>query len=670
MKRKGVVVGGVLFLLLVLIGELALSVRQESLSWDEGDHIYAGYMSLKHGDFGLNPEHPPLVKMVAALPLLSMDLREPKLGNRYFKTEAYLSGRDLIFQNDFDRIIFRARMGASIFAVVLALLVFLTAQEMFGTVAGFIALVLVVFEPNLIAHGAMVTTDTGLACFLLATIYAFYRYVKKPSIGRIAVMGIASGLAAATKHSAILLLPMVGLLAIAELFLARSGGGSEGTPKTETRGQQALRLGTAALAAMMIAAIILWSVYGFRYSARADGMQINPPLRHAVKGVAPLEGKVLVTMTRLRLLPESYLYGMADVRSVANVWPSYIFGKVYAHGVWFYFPVAFVIKATLPLLVLLVLTVLAVATGKLRTWRELLYLTVPPLIYLLVSMSSKLNIGTRHILLVFMFACIVTAGGAWALIKSDKRWAYVIGGLLAFHIVSSALAFPTSYMAYSNELWGGPSATYKYLTDSNTDWGQQLKGVKKYLDRRGVKECWFAYFVDPAIRPSAYGIPCKQLPTPDSNWFGEQIDVPPTIQGPVLISASDLTGYELGSNVLNAYRDFQKLRPTTVIEHGVFVFDGTFDVPLASALGYVRRAQGLLEQKQFDGALTEAGTAATLAPDRMQPQMILGDVLAAMHRNSEAHSAYEKTLAIAKTMEPSARENWVPDIQKKLTATQ
>src|SRR6202023_1297611 len=117
LKRSWVQIAAVMLLLLVLEFQLLYSVKHESLTFDEGDHIFAGYMSLKHHDFGLNPEHPPLVKMVAALPLQNMTLREPQLQNRYFKNEAYLSGRDLIFQNDFDTIIFRARIAASIFAL-------------------------------------------------------------------------------------------------------------------------------------------------------------------------------------------------------------------------------------------------------------------------------------------------------------------------------------------------------------------------------------------------------------------------------------------------------------------------------------------------------------------------------------------------------------------------
>ena len=393
---------------------------------------------------------------------------------------------------------------------------------------------------------------------------------------RVVVLGIAAGLAAVTKHSAILLLPMVGLLAITEIMRRRNSIGTTGAGTSETRVRQALRFGFAMLAGSAIAIVLMWSVYGFRYQARPDGRQLNPPMAEAVKGVSPFEGKVITAFANRRLLPESWLYGLADVRAVANVWPSYIFGKVYAHGVWFYFPVILVMKPTLGMLVLLLLTAAAIAIGRFRCWREILYLTIPPLIYLLVSMQSMLNIGARHILLVFMFGCMLVAGGAWSLIKADRRWAYVVAPLILFHVISSAMAFPTSYMAYSNELWGGPSATYKYVTDSSTDWGQQLIGTKKYLDQRGVKECWFAYFVEPAIQFKSYGIPCKPIPTPDAGFFGMQIDTPPTITGPVLISASDLTGYEYGSNVLNPYRDFQKLRPTAFIEQGIFVFDGKF----------------------------------------------------------------------------------------------
>jgi 4-amino-4-deoxy-L-arabinose transferase-like glycosyltransferase len=658
-SKSWVTITGVVLLLLVLEGQLLYSVRQESLTWDEGDHIFAGYMSLKHRDFGLNPEHPPLVKMVAAIPLQSMNLREPVLQNRYFKTEAYLSGRDLIFQNDFEAITFRARMFASIFALLTALLAFLAAREMFGTGAGFITLLLIVFEPNFLAHGALVTTDTGAAACLLGSIYAFYRYVKAPSWGRVAVLGIAAGIFCITKHSAVLLPPMLILLAVAELLRRRRAG-------EESRRRQALRLAGAFAIAGILAVAIVWIGYGLRYSARPAGQQINPPLESTLGNLSPIEGKAVTMMAHFKLLPESWLYGLADVRSVANVWPSYIFGKVYAHGLWFYFPLAFVIKATLTTLIFLPLIVYAIATRKLRGWREILFLALPPALYLAVSMTSKLNIGVRHILLIFIFLLVLAGGAAWSLICNDRRWTWPIAGLLLFHVVSSLRAFPTSYMAYANELWGGPANIHKYLTDSTTDWGQQLKAVKRYVDEHGIQQCWFAYTVEPAIPFRAYGIPCKTLPTMDTMWFGQKLDTPPVIQGPVFISHISLTFYESGSSQLSPYREFMKLKPADIIDHGVFVYDGTFQVPYAAAFDHAVRSGDLLRQHQPEQALTEAQAATTLAPDYMLSLMALGDAQKALQKNAEARITFEKALAVAGMMEPTAQEVWRPRVQEKL----
>jgi 4-amino-4-deoxy-L-arabinose transferase-like glycosyltransferase len=659
LERCWVKVAAVVFLLLVLEFQLLYSVKHESLTWDEGDHIGAGYMSLKHHDFGLNPEHPPLVKMIAAIPLLGMNLHEPQLQNRYFKNEAYLSGRDLIFQNDYEKVIFSARRAASIFALLAALLAFLTAREMFGTGAGFIALVLIVFDPNVLAHGALVTTDTGAAASLLASIYAFYRYVKSRSWGRIVVLGLAAGLFFIVKHSAVLLPPMLILLALSELLRRRQSGG-------ETRLHQAARLAGAIVIAGIIAAGVMWVCYGFRYAARPPGMAMNPPLGETLGNLRPAEAKAITMMARGKVLPESWLYGLADVRSVANTWPSYMFGKIYAHGVWFYFPVAFVIKATLTTLIFLPLIVYAIATGRLRGWREILFLTVPPALYFCISMTSKLNIGVRHILLVFIFIFVLAGGAAWGLIRSDRRWAWPIGALVLFHVVSSLRAFPTSYIPYANELWGGPANIHKYLTDSTTDWGQQLKGVKRYVDERGIKECWFAYTAEPIIPYEAYGIPCKPLPTPDTIGFGLKTETPAIIDGPVFFSHISLTFYESGSSVLSPYREFEKLKPAAVIEDGVFVYDGAFNVPYAAALDRAVISGRLLEQRQPDQALSEAQAAIAFAPDSLQALMALGDAEQALRENAEARATFEKAMQQVRLMEPTAQEVWIPKVQERL----
>ena len=193
---------------MILSLQLILSVRQQTQTWDEANHIYAGYKSWTDADFGLNPEHPPLVKLLATAPLLSSRPKTPQLQDRYFKEEAFVGGKDFLYQNDADQILFRTRMATATLTLLLAVIVFLATREMFRTAgAAFIALALLAFDPNFLAHGAFVTTDIALSCFMFASVYAFYRYVKAPSIWRLIVVGISTGIALAAKHTGALVFP-------------------------------------------------------------------------------------------------------------------------------------------------------------------------------------------------------------------------------------------------------------------------------------------------------------------------------------------------------------------------------------------------------------------------------------------------------------------------------
>jgi hypothetical protein len=415
----------------------------------------------------------------------------------------------------------------------------------------------------------------------------------------------------------------------------------------------------------LIGWVVLWSTYRFRYDARPNGLQLNPPLVEYVKGLKPYEAWPVSVMARLHILPESYLYGLVDVKLTANYYTSYLLGKVYAHNVWFYFPVAFLIKSTIGVLALFLLTIGVIATRRLNRRREILFLIVPVIFYLVVALTVGMNIGVRHILVVYVFLYVLIGGAAWILIGKSRKWTYVVGVLLLVHVASSALAFP-NYIAYANELWGGPSQTYKYLTDSNADWGQQLKSVGRYLDQRGVKDCWFLYFAEGVAEPSYYGIPCKPLPTISTFWLNVPIDVPNSIDGPVLISASNLSGVEFGPGSLDPYGQFKLLKPTAVIDHGVFVFDGKFEMPLAAAISKVQKARNLAQEKQLERALQEAKAAVALAPDSIQTQLALGDILLEMGQPQQARTNYEKALELAKTIEPEFQIRSLPDIEQRL----
>jgi hypothetical protein len=639
-------------LFIVLALELTLTIRRETQTWDEACHIFAGYRYWTRGDFAMNPEHPPLVKLVAAAPLLTLRLKGPERQDMFSKVEDFLSATQFVYSNNAEQILFRARMAASLFCIGLALLVFAMAREMFGKMAALIALTLCVFEPNILAHGWEVTTDTAMSCFLLATVYAFYRYVKQPSTRRLLILGLAAGLALASKHSAILVFPILLVVAVAELWLRKRY-----TAAQIASSAGGVRIFRSLIAAGAIAIAVLWASYGFRLHPER-GVNAGPSIiQYAGRLDHQFQKVLIVEAARWHLLPEPYLYGLADVGFTADFSHSYIFGKVYPHGVWFYFPAAFLIKSTLSLLLLLLLVPFAIAFRGARYRRELAFLIIPAAIYFLVAVISTLNIGIRHILPVYPFLIILAGWGATELIRAKRKLAYAVALVLAFGMFSSLRAFPV-YLAYANELWGGPANTYKYLSDSNADWGQQLKSVKRYLDGRHVKNCWFAYFADVVADPKYYGIPCKPLTTIASTWLRQSMDVPPSIDGPVLISAGVLSGYEFGPNELNPYDQFTRLRPTAIIEHGVFVFDGHFDIPLASALNHITLSRLEEQAGHMDRALSEAQTAVQLAPNSLQTQARLGLLLMQSGRQDEGRQTLQRALTIAETVQPSLQSGW------------
>ena len=643
-------------LLLILICQLVYVSRENSITWDEAHHLFDGYNIWKNSDYGLNPEVPPLVKMVTAVPMLNMSLQVPPLQGRPFQTEAFLDGKDFLFHNDTDRILFRARMASATFMLLLAILVFVAANEMFGSLAALLALALLVFDPNFLAHGALVTTDTGITCFFFAVLYLAYRYTKRPTVIRLLLVGIATGLALATKFTGILIFPMLLLLILVELASTRDW-------------RLFARRSLSLLIVTFVSIGILWSFYAFRYSARPAGQQMNPPLTDYLKQV-PNSGdaKHLSFIAHTHLLPEAYIYGLANTKITENDDTSYFFGRLYRHGNWFYFPAAFLIKSTLPLLLLLAAALVLLVTGRFKHRRELLFLAVPALVYLAVAIHSQMNIGFRHLLPIFPFLYLVAAAAAVALIRTNRLWSYAIALLLFWQITTSVRVAP-AYMAYGNEAWGGPASVHKYLSDANDDWGQQLKATKHYLDTHGIKNCWIAYFVDGAVDPADYGIPCKRLPTSvNLEWLDLPMNVPPQIDGPVLISDSVLVGILDGQGQLNPYEQFRSLQPTAAIQYGLFVYDGHFSIPLATARIRARRAQSLLAQNHPDEALTEAQQAVALAPNSVLTQVALGDVMAKLQRPQEAQSHYQQALISAQTIEPQLQADSIPMLKAKIAA--
>jgi Dolichyl-phosphate-mannose-protein mannosyltransferase/Tetratricopeptide repeat len=652
-------------LLAILAVLLVTSVRQQSQVFDESTHLLAGFEYWKHADFGRNPEHPPFAKLLASLPLLSMGLHEPPaLPFPFFKGQDLVNGTQFLYTANADAILMRSHLMMALFSLTLGLLVFLATREIFGPLAAVLALFLFTFEPNLLANGAIVTTDMPLACLLFASVYTFYRYCNKPSARRLALCAIVAALAIVAKHSGILVLPTLVLLALVDLFLPTVGN----TAAAHDRKQHLRRLCFALITICIVSYLVLWTIYGLRYAARPGQLQMVPSLTaYAAALTHPLQRNLITFFARRHLLPEAYLYGWVDILLTTSR-PSFLFGHVYGTGQWFFFPAVFLIKTTLTLLILLLLVPFVLFARIANRRREFIFLTIPIAFFLLAAISSQINMGVRYLLPIYPFCIVLAAAAAASLFHRSTVAKIAVAALLLFTFISSLHCYP-NFLAYSNELFGGPSHSYRIVTDANADWGQGLKWTKTYLDQHPDPNCWFDYHGNPGVPIAYYGIPCKQLLSGFLHIIrvGGGAPIPSTISGTVLVSSTDTSGILWGPGNLNPYAPFRDRTPDDTIGNIILVYRGTFNVPLLAAESNASAAIGLLRQGQLTQALALAQTAAQQAPDSADVNATLGQILLASGRTAEGRQAIANALHLAQTNHPEYQKDRIDQLQHPQT---
>jgi tetratricopeptide (TPR) repeat protein len=641
-------------LVVILALQMWLSIRHLSQTFDESAHIYSGLEYWQHGDFGVNPEHPPLVKLLATLPLLNLGLKPPAPLDMFFRYVSAAGGIQFLYSNDAEKLLFRSRVAASFLTLLLAILIFAAAREMFGPEAGLLALLIFVFDPNILANGALVTTDIGATCGIFAAVYFFYRYAKQRTVPRLIVSGVVTGLALATKHSVLFLFPLFVVLALTEIFL-RSAVPAADSPAKPSVSNQSLRWAGSVAVICVVSIVVLWSFYGFRYKARPGNSTISPPLAAYVQGLShPWQRQATLALSHSHLLPEAYVFGFSDIEVISEQGrPTFVLGKLYPTGQWFYFPAAFLIKSTLGFLLLLFLLIFAKNLRSLEKRREVLYLALPALLYFSVTIDSHLDIGFRHLLPIFPFLIVLIGGGAWSF-QQSRKWGYVVAVLLIIHIASSVHAYPY-YLSYSNEAWGGPKNTYKFLSDSNAGWGSGLKAVHQYIADHHVTNCWFAYS---SIVPFPYyQVPCRVLPTYMSENNGTETGpIPASVDGTIFLDEAERAGFWWGPGTLNPYQQFVSLPPDDVIAGETLVYHGHFDVPAAAAVSHLHTAEIFLRMGKVEQAMPELQTAMAMDPNAMMPHIDYAIMLAQMQRKDDAKAELQKAMAIAHPHYPEFQE--------------
>lgn len=504
-------------LLAALHAVLAVTATvDQGMTADEIAHLTAGHAYNTRGDFRLQPENGNLPQRLAALPLTLAGDPLPstdrddwrtadvwKYGHR-FLYEGALSGGERLF------------LGRALIALVSAatgLLVFAWSRQLFGWAGGFFSLALFAVCPTFLAHGALATSDVVMTFCFVASLGAWWRHLEFPGWRWAAVSALALGLAFVAKFSAVLLPPM---LALAGLAWAWRESGAEGWRKPLAR------LVRTTLVHAVATWVVIWAFYGFRFSAfapeLADGATFNHGWGWLLNGIgAP--APVIWWLKEWHVLPEAWLHGLSFVLQFSRARGAFMSGDYSVTGWVQFFPWAFLIKTPVPLLVLLATGLVAgarrlrgLSSGDAvnRLW-PLVPLAVLFAVYWATSLASNLNIGHRHILPVYP-VLFIAAG--WLVFRSDLRRPGVLallGGLLAWHAVESWRVRP-HYLAYFNQVVGGPANGWRHLVDSSLDWGQDLPGLRRWLDAHARGEKVFLSYFGTGD-PRYEGITATALPT-------------------------------------------------------------------------------------------------------------------------------------------------------------
>ena len=480
-RRAGVLCAA----LLALMGAQMLGViRQKSITVDEWVLIPAGFYHLTEGDFRPVNEHPPVAKVLGAAPLVVLGAQAPPIEEGAHEYGYFLDRFEEFWRTNagrLDYLCFWARVPMVMLALVLGALVFVFARRHWGARAALFAVALYSLEPTLVAHGRVVQTDVPSALALLVFSFALYAYLKTPGARRGACVGAAAGFAAVTKFSMVALGPVLCVVFAALLALAPR----KGLRRAHVAGHAA---------ALALAAIVAVNAgYFFRH---APPEPFEDALARSVVTADVGQGTLRAALDRgyhlLQIIfPADFVSGVGWQLGHAQLGhPAGLLGDYERHGWWYYFPVSFVLKTPLPVLLL---ALGGLAWGLWRLWRaregRVLVLLLPPALFTLLLTFSTINIGVRYYLPAYPFFFILAGAMLDDLLRRSRAAprrvlaAALASVSLAWAGVEAARAYP-DHMSYMNQLASG-APRWWYLSDSNVEWGDDVRALALYLRDRG-----------------------------------------------------------------------------------------------------------------------------------------------------------------------------------------
>lgn len=493
---------------------LGLGALRESQTIDEGVHLAAGYSYWRTGDFRMNPEHPPLLKLLASVPLFGLPLQNPAALPAWHVPDQWSFARALLYSTDISptTVFFLGRLPIMLLTLCLALLIFLWSKKLWGFWGGALSLSLFAFDPNMLAHGHYITTDIGIALFLALSVYFFERTCDRPDKRSAFLLALSVAAAHGTKFSAVLV-----WMILFALFLHRS--------MTNPEAMKRVRIGRLTLLVIGVTTLFIFLLYGFR--------------------------------------PLQYVRGFVQV-FWHNYWghDSYLWGQTSSTGWWWYFPVAFFVKTPLATLVLLLLSLLAFLRAMPKRWflHDRFRIIMPALLYFGASMTSSVNLGLRHVLpiypFLFVFAGLLTH-------VRFRRFTVAFRAILVSLVVllaTTTLLIAPFFITYFSEIIGGTKNGMNFLVDSNLDWGQGLKELGERVRHRNITKLAIVYFGQAPVETYLPAVTFEDAPRTDER------DRIRSFRGWIAISASVLASDP-------AYAWLRDYEPTERVANSIFLYN-------------------------------------------------------------------------------------------------
>jgi hypothetical protein len=505
----------VAFLLLAVFFGLGLSsMIGNSAIVDEVAHIPSGYSYLHFGDYRLNPEHPPLIKDLAGLPLQFLNVMFP-VNEPAWTTDVngqWESGWNFIYHlndNKADEILFWARLPVLLLAVCFGAFLYWFTRRHWGTSVALVALFFYTLSPNILAHSGLVTTDLGATAFMFLAIVTFGRFIAKPNRENFFLLSLTLAAVQLAKFSAILLFPFLGLVTIGVAWV---------NSKPKKLWDRLLLYSGGFIGSSALSVLWVWLFYVPHTFFMPESVQDR-----LIMGSLPdshLQGvmQILTHLNNIVIFKPlvQYLLGLTMVFGrVAGGNVTYFNGQVTNQSFHGYFPEMFMFKTNVALLILLAL---AVGVGLWRYFGREPFHPVKQakehfrthvlewslggyaMFYFMVSVAGNLNLGIRHILPVYAPLFVLVAIFTVKLLRklAATKWrraaVLVFAGLMLWYGGSTVADHPY-YLSYFNELIGGPGNAYKYFSDSSVDWGQDLKRLKTYVsDHPDIHRIALDYF--------------------------------------------------------------------------------------------------------------------------------------------------------------------------------